>query len=204
MADKDLTFDRAQRHAFEVMSSPTRKDGSPNKFYVPAAMITMPAFLIQEQPLTAANPIMTFDFSSNGPKPNNVLNNIVIGENDAVQNYAWQLLIGYGATKNVRQYYSYGLSISDDVVYKSKMSMKFETNDLITQIDTNVFRYENGTVQQQYDGTTLINPQRQFSGRNSRLQVVLDMGDVSTLTFTPNAFVSVRLWVCLGASSATN
>ena len=195
---KDLTFADAQRHAFKTL-----KDGTAG-FKVPEVQITEPAFLIQEMPLTTANGVPVFQFGSNAPQQTPILNNIVLGENDVFNMFAIQLLIGYGATRNIRQYYSYGLSVSDNVVYNSQMQIKFETNDLITTIDTNSFRTENGTVQSQYDGAQLINPQRIFTGRNSRVNLSINLGDVAPLLFTPDAFISVRLWGALGASAANN
>lgn len=193
---KDLTFDKAQRHAFDTLKNNT-------DFKVNAQLITMPAMLIQEQPLTSANGILTFSFGQDAPQQSPILNNFILGINDVACMYAVQLLIGYGATRNIRQYYSYGLSVDDNVVYNAQMTGKFETNDLISLVDTNTMRSENGTNQSQYDGATLINPQRIFTGRNSRVDLSINMGTVNSLAFTPNAFVSMRVWIALGASSAT-
>src|SRR6187431_1439074 len=173
---KDLVFDKAMRLAFTNMSSP-EINGNPNPFYVRADKITMPAMLIQEKPLLASDPNPVFEFAaSNSEKPDLILNNIRLAQNDVATVFAFQVLIGYGATKNIRQYFSYGLSVDDDVVYRSKLQVKFESNDLITSIDCNQYRSENGTSQAQYDGAALINPQRTVTGRNSIIQLTLAMG----------------------------
>jgi hypothetical protein len=199
---KDLTFEHAQRHAFDTLAAPTLKNGNKNNFYVDPAQITMPAMLIQELPLTTAQQLI-FNFAATNSAPATaVLNNMILNQNDVANMYAIQVLIGYGATRNVRQYYPYGLSVDDDVVYRSQMKMTFETNDLITNVDTNIFRSENGTVLKQYDGAALFNPQRIFTGRTSVVRISIDPGDVSTLGFTPNAYVSVRLWIAKGAAAA--
>lgn len=199
---KDQTFMAAQRLAFSTISTPGTSE-HPNPFYVPASQITMPAFLIQEQPLSITTPQPVFVFGQKTADPTPILNNVIIGTNDVAIVYGIQLLIGYGATRNVRQYYSYGATLDDDVVYKSKLKMQFETNTLITDIETNLFRSEDGIKQTQYDGCILINPQRIFTGRNSIVNITLDMGDVSPLVFTPNAFISLRLLTGKGAAAAT-
>jgi hypothetical protein len=199
---KELVFMYAQRHAFDTMASPTLKDGSANNFYVRPSQITMPSFLIQEQPLLASTPVMTFEFGINAPQKSDTLNNIILGQNDIASIYGLQLLIGYGATRVLRQYQAYGASIDDDAVYKSKLSMKFETNTLITDLETNNFRCENGTTQLQYDGADVVNPQRQFSGRVSSVNIILDLGNVAANIFTANTFVSMRMLICKGAAAA--
>lgn len=199
---KDLSFYYAQRHAFDTIGSQTMKNGNPNPFYVNPAQITMPAFLIQELPLTNATPIMQFSFGTKTPPATPILNNIIIGENDVAIIWGIQILLGYGATRNVRQYQSYGASVDDDVIYKSKLNMMFETNNLISDLETNIFRKEDGTKTEQYDGAITINPQRTYTGRVSKVDLILDLGDISTLSFTPNTFVSVRLITGKGAASA--
>lgn len=199
---KDLTFYYAQRHAFDTIGKQTLSDGNKNNFYVNPAQITMPAFLIQEQPLSITTPIMTFSFGQRTQGATPILNNIVIGENDVAIIWGLQILIGYGATRNQRQYQAYGASVDDDVIYKSKLNMMFETNNLISDLETNIFRTENGTDQAQYDGAILINPQRTFTGRVSKVDLILDLGDISTLGFTTNTFVSVRLITGKGAAAA--
>lgn len=193
---KDLAFQNAQRMAFTTLSTP----GS--KFFVRPENITMPAMLIQELPLTVATPLLKFQFGAKTPLATDQLNNINIGENDVAIIYGIQLLIGYGAFRNSRQYYAYGASVDDDVVYKSRLSMKFETSTLISDMETNIFRAENGTKSEQYDGAALINPLRTYSGRNGLVEVTLDMGNIAALNFTPDAFVSMRLLTGKGAASA--
>ena len=199
---KELVFMYAQRHAFEALTRKEIASGIPNAFYVTPTQITMPSFLIQEQPLTVNTPVMTFEFGIGAPGPSDILNNLILGQNDVAQIYGLQILIGYGATRNIRQYQAYGASIDDDVVYKSKLSMLFETNNLITELETNNFRAEDGTTQKQYDGADVINPQRQFSGRVSKVEIKLDLGNIAALLFTPNAFVSMRLLIAKGAAAA--
>lgn len=198
---KELVFMYAQRHAFDTLSNPGTVE-RPNKFYVTPTQITMPSFLIQELPLTNATPIMTFTFGIGAPERSDILNNYVLGQNDVAQIFGLQLLVGYGATRNVRQYQAYGATIADDVVYRANLLMIFETNNLITELETNNFRTEDGTTQKQYDGADVINPQRQFSGRVSKVNINLDLGNIAALIFTPNAFVSMRLLIAKGAAAA--
>jgi len=198
---KDLTFAEAQRHAFKTLSS-QEINGKPNTFYVDPSQITMPAMLIQEQALTNGSNLKFQFAASNAPVATAVLNNMILNQNDVANMFAIQVLIGYGATRNIRQYYPYGLSNDDNVIYNGQFKMTFETNDLITNGDMNIFRSQNGTVLSQYDGAALINPQRIFTGRTSVVTLSIDPGDISALGFTANAFVSVRLWIAKGAAAA--
>lgn len=200
---KDLTFAEAQRHAFDTLAKETKKDGQPNNFYTPAAQITMPSMLIQELPLAVSTKFIFTFAASDAPKATAALNNVNLGQNDVAVIFAIQLLIGYGATVNTRQYYSYGLSVDDNVVYNSVLKGTFETNDLITGMDTYAFRTQDGTKQSQYDGAMLINPLRIFTGKNSIVNFTLNTPDTSSLGFTADAYVSCRLWIAKGAASAT-
>lgn len=199
---KELTIQHAERRAYDSIASQKLSDGSENPFFVNPVNITMPSFLIQEQALTNASPTLTFSFGTKSVDKSPVLNNIILGDNDVACIYGIQVLIGYGANRNRRQYYSYGANIDDDVVYKGRLSVMFETNKLISDIETNIFRSENGINQSQYDGLMLINPQRLLTGRISEFDVILNMGDVNGFAFTANAFVSMRLLCGRGAASA--
>lgn len=201
---KDLTFAEAQRHAYSTLSRPfSDKDGTvKNPFYTLPPQITEPAMLIQELPLVTSQKFNFLFAANTAPAATNALNNQNIGQNDVAVIFAIQLLIGYGATVNTRQYYSYGLTPDDNVIYNSVLQGTFETNQLMSSIDTNVFRQQNGTVQAQYDGCALINPLRIFTGKNSVVTFTINTPDISTLGFTANAYVSMRLWCCKGASSA--
>lgn len=198
---RELAIQAAERQAFSLLTNPKLGD-STNPFFTPASNITMPTFLIQEQKLNVSTPDMTFDFSANTQDVTPVLNNIAIGTNDTICVYGLQLLLGYGANRNRRQYYSYGVSIDDDVVYRSRLTIKFEKSDDVSDIETNIFRNEDGTTQRQYDGVMLINPLRMFTGRISKIGIKLSLGDINGFVFTPDTYVSMRILCARGAGSA--
>lgn len=199
---KEIVFFQSQRRAFDVLANPTLKDGSPNKNYVRPESITIPSILIQEQQLTNANNTYSFNFGTKSIDGTDVLNNVILGDNDIAVVYGIQVLLGQGATKNIRQYRAYGPSVQDNVVYNGLMSIKLEQNTLVNKMDMISFRKEHGTFQDQWDGAIAINPLRIVTGRVSTFSVNVDLPKVNGLTFTPNLFISVRLLIALGQASA--
>jgi|SRR6185295_13903597 len=201
MSKEDVFF-IAQRKAFDAISAGNGKDIANNNFKVNPSSITIPAMLIQELPLTTANNQLTFVFGTKAPSPSATLNNVILGDNDIAVIYGIQLLIGQGANVNTRVYRAYGPNVQDNVPYNAFLSFKLESNVPVLNIDTLQFRREHGTDKDQFDGAAVINPQRIITGRISTFNVVLNMPDVSTLVFTPNLFVSMRLMIALGQAVA--
>ncbi len=190
-------FWSAQRKAFDMLSSGNVNVGDQILKVAPKS-VTEPATLIQELPLTNVTNILTFHFGAKSPLGTPALNNSVLGENDIAVVWGIQLLIGQGALITNRIYRAFGPSVQDNAPYNGEMKMQLESNIAVTKIDTLLFRKENGTMQDQYDGAININPLRTVSGRVSTFDIQLVMPDVSATAFTPNLFVSCRLLCGLG------
>lgn len=201
MSKEDVFF-IAQRKAFDLLNSENVMVGA-KAFKVNPNSITIPAALIQELPLTAANNRLDFVFGSKAPVGTNVLNNFILGDNDIAAIYGIQLLIGQGPTVQNRVYRAFGPAVQDNAPYNAQLQIQLETNVSITGIDTLQFRKENGTTKDQFDGAAVINPLRIITGRISTFTVSLIMKDINASVFTPNLFVSMRLLVALGQASAT-
>lgn len=200
MSKEDVFF-IAQRKAFETLSAANVTQGQ-QSFKVKPESITIPAVLIQEQALTSASNVMTFVFGTKSPIGTNALNNVILGDNDIACMYGIQLLIGQGATVNTRIYRAYGPNLQDNTPYNGMIGMQLESNLPVTNIDALQFKRDHGTDKDQYDGAAVINPLRIITGRISTFNLVLTMPDVSTLTFTSNLFVSMRLLIALGQATA--
>jgi hypothetical protein len=196
MGKVDVIY-RTQRLAFETLNNQSTKFGK-QSLKVDPKSVTEPATLIQELPLTSLTNLLTFHFGVKSPGPTAALNNFQIGENDIAVVYGIQLLIGQGPTVANRIYRSFGPSVQDNAPYNGEMKMILESNIAVTKIDTLQFRKENGTARDQEDGLLIINPLRVITGRVSTFDIQVIMPDVSTTVFTPNLFVSCRLWVALG------
>lgn len=199
---KEDVFFIAQRKAFDTLNVDKVKADGNKDFKVNPNSITIPAVLIQELPLTTASNVMTFSFGTKSPIASSTLNNVILGDNDIACIYGIQLLIGQGPTVNTRIYRAYGPNVQDNVPYNANISVMLESSLAINNIDTLQFRRENGTNKDQYDGAAVINPLRIITGRISTFNVILTMADVSTLVFTPNLYVSMRLMIALGQAVA--
>lgn len=200
MSKEDVFF-IAQRKAFETLNANNLTVGNKN-FKVNPTSITIPAALIQEQPLVNTSNIMTFVFGTKSPIGTPQLNNIILGDNDIAVVYGIQLLIGQGANVNTRVYRAYGPNVQDNAPYNGIISFQLESNLPVANIDALQFRKEDGTTKDQFDGAAVINPQRIITGRISTFNVILTMPEVSSLTFTSNLFVSMRLLIALGQATA--
>ena len=170
-----------------------------NYWHVDPNSITCPSALIQELPLDGTTNVLTFVFNQNAPEPSPTLNNINLGVNDIFSMYAIQVLFGVGAAGVTRQYYTHGLLAADNAVYQgANMSMQFEQSQSIKSIDMIRFLYEQNTDFVEQETMMLINPLRLLTGRLGTFNVSINMQSVAGLTFTPNAYVSVRLLGVLG------
>jgi hypothetical protein len=202
--DKSLAIQNAQRHAFDTLAKSVLPNGKPNPIYVSPDNITIPSILAQEQPVTTASNVLTFDFSVNAPAASATLNNVTLPQNNIAVIYGITFLLGVGATANNRQYYTSGLIAGDNVVYTgSILSYKFEQSTLIQNVNMGSFQYQNGTEYNPYAATMLINPLRILSGRLGINQVQITMPSVAGLAFTPNLYARLQLETCIGQASAT-
>lgn len=200
MSKEDVFF-IAQRKAFETLSAANVTKGT-QQFKVDPNSITIPAALIQEQPLTPQTNQLKFVFGTKAPVATPQLNNIILGDNDIAVVYGIQLLIGQGANVNTRIYRAFGPNVQDNVVYNGIIGFQLESGLPVANIDALQFRKEDGTTKDQFDGAAVINPLRTVTGRISTFTVILDMPDVNTLVFTPNLFVSMRLLIALGQATS--
>lgn len=198
---KEDVFFVAQRKAFESISAGA-VENSNKRFKVNPTSITIPACLIQEQALTTASNVLTFIYGTKSPIGTAALNNVILGDNDIAVVYGIQMLIGQGANVNTRIYRAYGPNVQDNVPYNGILSMQLESNVPVVNIDMLQARKEQGTDKDQFDGCFVINPLRIITGRISTFNIILTMPDVSTLVFTPNLFVSMRLMIALGQAVA--
>jgi len=191
----------AQRQAYRTLSDATMPDGSSNRFYVPAGQITMGAQLIQEQPFVNTAQSFTFDFSLNAPTKSVTLNNVVLGKNNVFVCYAFQLLLGEGATGNNRIYRSRGITPNDDSIYNSNTTLKLESNVVVDKMNGLGYR-DVGTNANEFwaeAGLQLINPQRILTGELGTFQTTIELyNSISALVLTPNVFLSFRLIGALG------
>lgn len=191
----------AQRQAYRTLSDEKLPNGEPNRFHVPPAQITMSAQLIQEQPFVNTAQSFTFDFSLNAPTKTVALNNVVLGKNNVFVCYAFQLLIGEGATGNNRIYRSRGLTPNDNSIYNSNCTLKLESNTVVDKMNGLGF-LDIGTNANEFwaeAGLQLINPQRILTGELGTFQTTIELyNSISALLLSTNLFLSFRLVGCLG------
>lgn len=196
MSKIDVFF-AAQRRAYDMLNNKDMSYGQQNLKVDPKS-VTEPATLIQELPLTNVTNLFVFHFGVKSPLGTNTLNNSVIGENDIAVVYGIQILIGQGALVTNRIYRSFGPGVQDNAIYNGEMKMQLESNIAVTKIDTLQFRKEDGTKRDQLDGAIVINPLRTITGRVSTFDIQIVAPDISATVFTPDLFLSCRLFVGLG------
>ncbi len=230
---KSLAIQNAQRAAFHRLADPMHKKhkhveqhhpqhgkmmvphhdahGNPtiewvkNDWHVKPDNITCPSIIVQELPFDGSTNSLVFDFSQTAPQPTAALNNVLLGINNIACIYGIQVLFGVGANGNTRKYYTHGLLGADNALYSgSTMSFQFEQSQLVKNIDMQDFNYEQGTDYIPEETIKLVNPLRLITGRLGTNTVTINMQSLTGLTFTPNAFVSVRLQTVLGQASGTN
>lgn len=198
---KQVAVQNAQRFAFQMLSKETiktKKGDVPNPYYVNPKNITVPAQIIQEQQLVNTNNTYTFDFSNNAPQPSDTLNNVLLGNNNIASVYGIQVYLGEGATVSNRVYRTYGNLAADNVFYNGNTQVKYEQSTFVTNLQNSDYYKYDGVNRDQYDGLVLMQPLRVISGRLGINQVIMTLPKVSTLTFTANLFISVRLCVAFG------
>lgn len=230
---KTLAIRESQRHAFERLAKKYHKriklnittdatgkkhelpaldgpNGKPieeyyfNEWYVNPNNITCPSILVQELPLDGSTNVLTYNFSQTAQQQTPELNNVLLGINDIFVIYGIQVLFGVGATGNTRQYFTHGLLAADNAVYQgSTMAMQFEQSENIKNIDMNDFLYNETTDYKPEEVVKLVNPLRMITGRLGTFNIKINMQALTGLTFTPNAFVSVRLHGALGQASGS-
>jgi hypothetical protein len=191
-----LALQQAQRYAFETLAAGiTNADNSVIK---PAPVnITMGAMLIQELAYTNSGSPYLFQFGNQAPVGTSTLNNVVLGNNNAMIVYGIQILIGIGANANNRIYQSTGVTQNDNSIYNGQLQLSLESNQPIQKMDMQQF-YEEGP-NNTFMGFQFINPMRNVTGKLSRFEVAIVLpNSISALTLTSNLFISVRLHGALG------
>lgn len=176
-----------------------------NPDYVPAKQITAPVILIQEQAYANTNQVYNFDFSINAPVASSSLNNRKLPQNNTAAVYAIQFLIGQGDSANNRVYYSTGLTVNDNSIYNSTMSLLIETDTVINGLDGQLFNDIPATpgVMDQTAGMVLNTPILFLSGRQGVFSFQVRMNNpITTLTLTGSLFLSMRLHTVMGQASA--
>lgn len=229
---KTLAIRESQRHAFERLAKkyhsriklttvidkngkkhevPDISPGQPpiteyyfNEWHVNPNNITCPSILVQELPLDGSTNVLTYNFSQTAQQQTPELNNVLLGINDIFIIYGVQVLFGVGAQGVTRQYFTHGLLASDNAVYQgATMAMQFEQSQNIKNIDMNDFLYTETTDYKSEEVVKLVNPLRMITGRLGTFNITINMQALTGLTFTPNAFVSVRLHGALGQASGS-
>lgn len=199
---KIQAIQKSQRFAFQMLTTPTILGANnmkiKNKYYVNPKDVTVPAKLVQEQQLTNANNVYTFDFSTTAPQPTATLNNILLGKNQVAAVYGIQFFLGEGSAANNRVYRTYGPLAADNVFYNGTTKITYEQSSFIVNVSNDEFYKYDGVNRQEGDGLVLIQPLRIISGELGINQVTVNLPSVSGLTFTSNLYISCRLHVALG------
>lgn|ERR1700753_220793 len=178
----------------------------PNQFMTTSRLITMPGTLKQEIPYTAQNEF-EFNFASqSSPPASATLGNITLAENNVAAVYGIRLRIGYGANTMTRTYQAYGNTLSDDFIYQSTSKLTVESENQMTNFNTNDFREvpeDAPTSQDKYSGFMLINPIRLFSGKLGILTFTIRClsNPVGLVDVTPNAFLECTWFIAYGQAS---
>jgi hypothetical protein len=202
-----VTDANGKKHELPDLSGP---NGQPtkkyfeNEWHVKPENITCPSIICQELPLNGSTNALTFNFSQTAPQQTTALNNTLLGINDIFVIYGIQVLFGVGALGVTRQYFTHGLLAADNAIYQgATMSMQFEQSQNIKNIDMNDFLYNETTDYKPEEVIKLVNPLRMITGRLGTFNIVINMQPLTGLTFTPNAYVSVRLHGALGQASGS-
>jgi len=184
--------------AFQMLVAgiPTNPDGT--NFIKPVPEnISCPAFISQEQPFIDTQSTYTFEFGTNAPAPSATLNNIILGQNNAMVVTGFQILLGYGANVADRTYYSRGFTAADNSIYNAIGSMVLESNNPVQKMDMQQF-YEEGDFINQ-SGFVPIKPLRVLTGLISRWQFVITFPQpIAALTLSSNLFIRVKPWGAIG------
>jgi hypothetical protein len=194
---------RAQRHAYDQLAEKyiDKAQTVPNPFYTDPNNITERAVLIQEQPYVNTQNQFAFDFSNQGPVGTAFTNVRKLSQNSRFSVYALQLLIGTGANANNRTYLSRGATVNDNAIYNSTISIQFETGVLVNGLEGQNYLEvaQSNTENWAEMGMQLINPLRMLTGRIGTWLVTITLNNsIAALALTPNTFLSMRLWGCLG------
>lgn len=201
MSTKALAIQNSQRFAYDMLKAPMM-DKNKNTFQVDEKNITVPAVLIQEQQLVNTQQNYTFDFSSNAPAATGALNNQVLPKTSVAVIYGFQMLLGYGATVNRRQYQAYGSGLDDNVIYNGTTNVQFEQSTFVNQIDNLGYRKVDGVNFDQWDGLILVQPLRVLTGELGTNKIIINLPSVSGLVFSANLFISFRVHIALGNAKA--
>lgn len=189
--ERSLALQRAQRLAWDLLLN-----GVGEIPKTPGDKIGMPSMMRQELPFENTVSRYEFTFDANAPKKTLVLNNLKFGENDVFGIYGFRIAIGVGAAANNRVYRSVGTTANDDSVYNGALSLDLESTTPIFNMATEAFRDERDETG--WSGLVLINPQRIVTGKMAKIQLNLDLGNISGLVLTADQFISVEMHGALG------
>ncbi len=204
----------AQRLALSVITAETVKVkddkgvlcDAPNPYWVNPLNVTMPMKLVQELPWVNSTQQFQFDFSITAPNQTpGTNNNVILGQKNIFVGYGIQILFGEGANSANRVYRSFGNTVNDNSLYNSLISMRMEQSTLIDRVNGQDFRDVPNSITEfnALDGMLLINPVRIVPGDLGTFQLNINLlNPISTLTISPNMFISVRLTGCFGQASA--
>lgn len=189
--ERSLALQRAQRLAWDLLVN-----GAGDIAGVDPVNIGIPSMMRQELAFTNTVSKYEFLFDSNAPRKTLVLNNLKFGENDVFAIYGIRVAIGVGAQANNRVYRTVGTTANDNSVYNGRTSIDFESSTPIFDIANEAFLDER--VETGWSGLVLINPLRIVTGKMSKIQLNLDLGNISGLVLTADQFLSVELHGGLG------
>jgi hypothetical protein len=178
----------------------------PNQFMSASRLTTMPGELQQELPYTAQNNFEFIFASADAPPASATLANIKFAENNVAAVYGIRLRIGYGANTMTRRYQTFGNTLSDDFIYQSTSQLVVESENQMTNLNTNDFRQvPDGSplAADKYDGMLLINPIRLFSGKLGILSFNIKClsNPVNLVNVTPNTFLQCTWMIAYGQAS---
>lgn len=211
----------AQRDAFRILTNPAQemmvynqsakqyeKRMLENKYWVKPENVSTPVELVQEQAFVNTTQVFNFDFSINGQPASNApgTNNVILGKNNIAVVYGIKIYQGEGANANNRIYRSRGITVNDDSLYNSIVSLKLEQSVLIDKVPGQNFR-DVFTSPLEFDsnaGMVLINPMRILTGELGTFTLSINLlTAINALVLSANIFLSARLCIVYGQASAT-
>ena len=213
----------AERNAYSILTSPVQEeikwneadDGTMtqsrrlvrNKYFVEPLNISAPTELVQELPFINATQVFNFQYDINAPTAQAApgTNNVILGKNNIMCMYGLKIWQGEGVNANNRIYRSFGLTVNDNSLYNSTISMRFEQSTLMDKIPGQSFRdvYTSPLEWNSMSGMILINPQRIVTGEMGVLTITINLiTPINALVLSPNIFLSCRPVIVYGAASA--
>lgn len=169
---------------------------------VPLYNITSPAILRQELVYNNATSRYVFEFRSNGPAPTigaAGLSNVRIGDNDVFGMYGIQVEIGVGNNLQGRVYSAFGTTANDNTLYSGLMTFRQASREPVENLTMTIFRDSTGNFGD-YQGFQFIRPIRKWVGSLDKVEVGIDIPNLTGLVMTANQFLRVTLHGALGVA----